>query len=341
VLTYCYIEQSSQETVAANLALSVRQLRRDQRRAEKSLADFLWAHYGLEAKAQQLNTPHAIPPEAEASSREHELEWLKKTLPQEVAQIKNVIEAALNTLRPLLQASNTQLDCHIVDPTPDVAGQLAALRQALLNLLMAATHAAAGGTVRLSVQPHPPDIYMLVEAIAERARPDATTEVAENLEMARQFIHLFGGELEVLPTTAAGQVFVARLKVPATEQLPVLVIDDNGDTLRLIQRYLANTRYRFIGCPHPDLALDLVMGIAPRLIVLDVMLPGLDDWEMLGRLREHPQTHGVPVIICTILPQEPLALALGAAAFLRKPVSREQLLAKLDQLADSPAKESV
>jgi CheY-like chemotaxis protein len=71
------------------------------------------------------------------------------------------------------------------------------------------------------------------------------------------------------------------------------------------------------------------------------MLPGLDDWEMLGRLREHPQTHGVPVIICTILPQEQLALALGAAAFLRKPVRREQLLAKLDQWADSPAKESV
>jgi CheY-like chemotaxis protein len=269
------------------------------------------------------------------------LEWLKRTLPHEVAQINHVIEATLNTLRPLLQASNTQLDCHIADHTPEVAGQLAALRQALLNLLMAAAHAASGGKVRLSAQPHPPDIHLLVEAIAERTKPAATREVAEKLEMARQFIDLFGGELELLPTTAPGQVFGARLKVPATEQLPVLVIDDNADTLRLIQRYLAGTRYCFLGCPHPDLAFDLVTGTAPRLIVLDVMLPGLDDWEMLGRLREHPQTHGVPVIICTILPQEQLALALGAAAFLRKPVRREQLLAKLDQLADSPAKESV
>jgi len=73
---------------------------------------------------------------------------------------------------------------------------------------------------------------------------------------------------------------------------------------------------------------------------LDVMLPGIDGWELLGQLREHPQTSCIPVVVCTILPQEPLALALGAAAFLRKPVSREALLSALDRTADWSSKGS-
>ena len=73
--------------------------------------------------------------------------------------------------------------------------------------------------------------------------------------------------------------------------------------------------------------------------MLDVMLPGIDGWELLGRLREHPRTRNVPVVISTILPQEQLALALGAAAFLRKPINRETLLSSLDRLLIRPETE--
>ena len=64
---------------------------------------------------------------------------------------------------------------------------------------------------------------------------------------------------------------------------------------------------------------------------MDVMLPHIDGWDLLGRLREHPQTHGIPIVVCSILAEEQLALDLGAAAFIRKPVSREGLLATLDR----------
>ena len=72
--------------------------------------------------------------------------------------------------------------------------------------------------------------------------------------------------------------------------------------------------------------------VSPKFIILDVMLPGTDGWELLGRLREYPQTRAVPIIVCTILPQEEFALALGAAGFLQKPVSRNTLLAELARL---------
>ena len=72
---------------------------------------------------------------------------------------------------------------------------------------------------------------------------------------------------------------------------------------------------------------------------MDVMQPGINDWELLGQLRVLPALQGVPIIVCTILPQEDLALALGAAAYLRKPINREVLLSTLDQLVHRSSKE--
>jgi len=69
----------------------------------------------------------------------------------------------------------------------------------------------------------------------------------------------------------------------------------------------------------------------PQIIVLDVMMPQTDGWRVLSRLRQHPLTSNIPVIVCTILAQEALALSLGANAFLRKPVTRQAFLAALDR----------
>ena len=72
----------------------------------------------------------------------------------------------------------------------------------------------------------------------------------------------------------------------------------------------------------------------PDIILLDVMLQDLDGWELLGRFRAHPQLGDRPVIVCTILPQRDLALSLGAAGFLSKPLSQRQLLSALDAQVD-------
>jgi CheY-like chemotaxis protein len=140
-----------------------------------------------------------------------------------------------------------------------------------------------------------------------------------------------GGSLDARLEARAEIPFTANIILPTTEQIPLLVIDDNADTLRLLERYLSGSRYRFTGTVDPQEALTLAEQLAPEIIVLDVMLPGIDGWELLGRLREHPKTAGAAIIVCTILPQEQLALALGAAEFVRKPVSRRAFLAALDQ----------
>ena len=69
------------------------------------------------------------------------------------------------------------------------------------------------------------------------------------------------------------------------------------------------------------------------------MIPEIDGWKMLGRISENPATRDIPVIICTVLPQEELAHSLGAVAFLKKPFNRHDFLSLLDPLVEMKGSE--
>jgi len=101
--------------------------------------------------------------------------------------------------------------------------------------------------------------------------------------MAEQLAHLCAGSLIV---DAAQQPFRAILSLPALGHLAVLVIDDNLDAHQLLQRYVAGTRYRAVGTRQPQQAIHVAQELSPRVIVLDVMMPDVDGWEVLGRLRQ-------------------------------------------------------
>jgi CheY-like chemotaxis protein len=241
----------------------------------------------------------------------------------------------------LLQQLGVQVECDIPEDLPPMIGQRVPLRQALLNVLSATVRAVPGGRMQIAVGTEQRGLCVHVRATTDTPpSPAPNDEFAEKLNMAGQLIGLFGGTLEVMPVQDGEQIPAVTLVLSVAKQVPVLMIDDNADTLQLFERYLSESRYRFIGARDPEQALNLAEELAPHVILLDVMLPGVDGWELLGRLREHPQTRGLPVLVCTILPQEQLALTLGAAAFIRKPVSRQNLLSALDRYANRPLRGS-
>lgn len=347
ILIYRYVEQSSQKEIAVDLALSVRQLRRQEQDAVQVLADYLWAHYQVEHKVRPVSAP--LTPEADPGApsgqteRDRELAWVQASFPHETANLVDIIEGVFKTIGPLLEAAQTHVDCQGLneEPLPPVAGQAATIRQALLGLLTAVAYVAPGGRIKLTIARGPRAISVRVHALKGGGAPGLSREeVIEKVEMTRDLVRLTGGALAVPSLWAPGKAFTATLSLPLAEQVMVLVIDDNADTQQLLQRYLEGSRYRFIGVRDPEQALAQAQDLKPRLIVLDVMLPGVDGWEVLGRLRESPCRRSTPVIVSTILPQEQLALMLGAAAFLRKPVSREMLLATLDRLLQEAERES-
>lgn len=348
LLSQRFAEQFTQREVATDLALSIRQLRRQEQLALRVLADYLWNRYSLQdkkpeqASAEPAPAEAIMPPNSVAPSREQELEWLKRSSPTEAVPITELITSQLKVVAPLMARLGVSADCALAADLPLTTVQTTTMRQALVNLLTAAVRAVPGGQVRLTATSQPPDgsgaglVAVCVEPLAQQAHAPVE-DYQENLEMARQLVALSGGELQIVFKEGEAGPFSARLTLPAAAQVVVLVIEDNADALQLMQRYLAGTRYRFVGTRDPQEGLARAEELGPQIIVLDVMLPGIDGWELLGRLREHPKTRTIPVIACTILPQEQLALTLGAAAFLRKPISREALLTVLDRQLGPPS----
>lgn len=348
VLALRYVEQYSQGEVATDLALSIRQVRREESQALRALADLLCVRHNLQCPFD-AGTPAVAsagePPVQEGAtpSREQEMEWLRRSLSSEVADAGELVRTALATISPLARATGVQIEHAVPDTLPRLIAQQAALRQALLNVLTAAIRSAPGGQVSLQVEAGEGDIRFAVRSWRGTGDPALLGKDAETLQMAHDLVSLAGGTLSLATESGRRRPFSVEIVIPAkqqAEQVAVLVIDDNADTLELMRRYLSGTRYRFAGARDPEQALALAEETPPSIIILDVMLPGTDGWQVIERLREHPRVHGVPVIVCTILPQEDLALALGAAAFLRKPVSRGALLAALHRQMASPAKEA-
>ncbi len=322
-----FTEQLTQFEVGNDLGLSVRQLRRQEKRALAVLADKIWMRYKLES-AKPFSAPE--PPELG-----DELAWSQSAFSRESVEVDALIRSALDTAEAMLRSSPVALEYEPCEGLPKLALQLVPTRQALLNILTVALDWLEQGRLVTRAEHQPGDRHVSVSVRGYGSLAAAAAEMgAERLLVARELVGFSGGSLHHAAEPAGDQVCEIRLTLPTDAQITVLAIDDNPDTLQLLERYTANTRYRLLGESDPTTSLALAEETMPDIILLDVLLQDMDGWELLGRFRAHPRLGDKPVIVCTILPQRDLALSLGAAGFLSKPLSQRQLLAALDAQVD-------
>jgi DNA-binding response OmpR family regulator len=112
----------------------------------------------------------------------------------------------------------------------------------------------------------------------------------------------------------------------------VLVADDDEDILGLVSFRLERSGYEVAAAKDGEEALRLARELSPALVVLDVMMPRLDGYEVTRRLREDEATRGIPVILLTALAQEAdvaRGFESGADDYLRKPFSPQELAARV------------
>jgi len=336
-LYYRYVEQLSQQEVADQLGVSPRQVRREQRAALETLGYKLWKQFDLKAHLQE-NADERAPSQAPEDKPEVDeaLAWLVNAHADQPTDASMALPATVALARPL--ATQRQVDLRAATPTdlPSLAIDPVAFRQMLLNVLtVAIRRAPSGGEVGISAESLRWDVEVQVRGQRTRSDPQAIARDDEvSLDMARQLAGICGARLIL---SGSEDTFVATLVLPALEQLPVVAIDDTAGTLQLLQRYATGTRYRLIGVRDPEQALSIAEKTSPQIIILDVMMPQVDGWEILGRLRQHPITGQIPIIVCTILAQEELAISLGASGFMRKPITRQAFLAALDHQVESTA----
>ncbi len=326
-LNFHYLRQLSRDAVALQLGISERQLRREQRVALEVLAQQLWPQ--IEHAAIPRQTPAQLATDADQALSE-ELAWLKTPTPDQRIPLGAALHTVYSLAQPLAQQWQTSLQIEVPVGLADLPVAPLPLRSILLTVLGVAIPRAGQAAVVIVAarQGAILEFRMTCAASHPGAPPFAAKEIA-SLEMARNLAVFYDAHLSLPPAGEAS--FAVTLTLPAIEQIPVLVIDDNADWLALLQRYATDSRYQVVGTRDPTGAHSLAEQLQPAVILLDVMMHHVDGWQILSDLRHAPATHLIPIVICTILPVEELALALGANAFLQKPITQYQFLRTLDE----------
>ncbi len=330
ILFYRFVQGMAVGEVASQLGFGERHFRRQQARAIRLLADWLWEHYHID-EAEGRSPREAEDPGQQADVNAN-LAWIERERTPQQVNLQEVMPGVVKVLNRLLAAQGVRFTLDLPADLPPLSIHRSALRQILVSTLSYAVGLVPGGRV----EAHCRELDTVVQVLASvhpagEPLPPLAVE-GDPLAITRRLLAMHSGSLSVLPDGSGGLTIDVR--VPVSRRLPVLIVDDNPDTARLFARYLADSRYQPIVARSGQEALALAPEIEPRAIVLDVMMPAQDGWEVLSLLKAHPRLERIPVIVATILTDRELALSLGAAAFLHKPVSQATLLAALDRLVE-------
>jgi CheY-like chemotaxis protein len=331
-LSLQYIRQFPRSTVANQLGISDRQLRREQRLALEALAQRLWEKMDRAALSapEKMEQPPAQLEEDQALSQE--LDRLKDAPMEQRIPLGEILETAVSLVQSLAEKTGVDL---VVEIAAEVAATLVihqAIRHILLTILSEMIPMAEGGRVTLSAFRQDPDIAVQVVSASGTETAQAGSKGDQGMETARRMAVFYGASLT---TAFEGPYFQVTLSFLAPVQIPILVIDDNADWLDMLARFAAGSNYRVIGSRSPEKTVSLAKQIQPAVIFLDVMMPGMDGWQILNDLRSDQATHTIPIVVCTVLPLRDLALSLGVNAFLQKPVRQDQFLHVLEELVIS------
>ncbi|HEY0444619.1 MAG TPA: response regulator [Candidatus Limnocylindrales bacterium] len=278
----------------------------------------------------------------------------------EPVDLSHAVVESVAGLRPLADRKRQRID--VSGDSIVVEADAGRLRQILYNLLSNAIKytppegsisvrvASSGGAARVTVEDTGVGIaeadfghvFEEFRQVGERADQEGGTGLG--LALTKRLVEAHGGRLELESTVGIGSRFTVVLPDARVSQVEsatpspvivapaggdVLIIEDEPSSVRLLQAYLEESGHRVRVAPDGETGLSLAHAAAPAAILLDVLLPGMDGWEVLRRLKSDVALRDIPVIIVTVVDERGVGMALGAVDYLLKPVERDALVSRL------------
>jgi PAS domain S-box-containing protein len=278
--------------------------------------------------------------------------------------VRSFCESSLAFVKQQANHKQIKLSCQIANGLTDLEADERRLRQVLVNLLSnAVKFTPDNGSVKLRVNVDP--LREVVEFSVTDTGIGIATENMERLfqpfvqldsslsrryegtglglALVRRIMDLHGGSVALDSQLGTGSCFTIALpwKHPtnsidlaahsATPELAqsgiemALIVEDSEAAANQMVRYLANLGAQAIVHPQGEGALEAAIQIQPDVIILDILLPDQTGWEVLAALKIDPATRRIPVVVVSVVDSRSRALQLGAADFLLKPTTRQQL----------------
>jgi CheY-like chemotaxis protein len=324
-LHYRYVQGMNMGQVENELGISLRQLQRELYQGLDAVTALLWE---MRVSASEQAIEQTLPESVETQVLYSEMAQWK--LVREAADVHTLFEEVVSMLQPLFSEQIPDLHVEFPESLPPVFVDTTLIRQALFHLLRDLLQDNKEHEISLQAQIRDSQVEIKIECGKAVIDPSTSDQ-----QIAQLFIQRQGGTLAAEITEDHRTRMVINL--PQANPPKVLVIDDNQAIHQLFERYLAPHSYEILHAYDGLTALQMSAEVRPDIIILDVMMPAVDGWQVLRNLVENPVTMRIPIIICSVLKEAELAFSLGARAYIKKPVDRMELLTTLAQFQETMA----
>jgi signal transduction histidine kinase/CheY-like chemotaxis protein len=287
-------------------------------------------------------------------------------LDREPFDLRGLVTETVAGLRPL--AARKALTITIRSGVGQLLADRGRVRQILYNLLSNAIKFTPNeGSISVETQADSGEVRLTVADSGPGIAPDDQALIFEEfsqvgeiggrqggtglgLALARRLVEAHGGRIELESELGSGSRFTVTFPQATlieaqasasvrertadrpgvgTNGVDVLVIEDDPSVVRLLRTYLESDGYGVRFAHDGPTGLTEARAHPPAAIILDILLPGTDGWEILREFKADPALRDLPVIIVTVVDERGLGLALGAVDYFLKPVDRTALLDRL------------
>lgn len=309
-----YIENLTIQDASLELGLSERQGYRDLKRGQESVAALLWDKR-LPQAPRENSPPQDFSYEAEIS---------RLKLNFSLVDVVQLFQSAQEAVKNLSSQRGVELR---VAGTPGpllISTDAGIAHQVMVSILSYAIQQASPGPLEVSFRANARNSVTLV---LDYGTPDVNSPSTLAPVIAK-LAHRLRWKITPKHLDQQTQLCLDMTSGKAT----ILAIDDNEGWIELLGRFLEGSDCIVIPSSGSQDIIQQAHELLPSLIILDVMMPGRDGWELLQRLRTQPSTRDIPIMICTVFQDAQLAYSLGASTFVSKPANRDTILGALGEL---------